>query len=283
MKLDKSDTEKRQKNVINVAAACNQKCIFCSGYPETEIDISKVKSLVDAAEKEVFFQGGEPTLQPELVNLIRYAKQKGKKVTLVTNGLRLSYLKYTESLFNAGLDQVFFAFHAPNDKLNDFLSSHNSSFDNKVQALKNIIRLNQAHKVRLVYLINKHNQHDILNFVRFINQNFKGIGSIEFKLIQSLGNAEANISLFPSIEEFAKELNEAILLAKKYGLKIQTNGIPLCYLGDNFNSAIEYYMKTHEMKNLSGRIFIEKCANCSIKKYCMGYRSDYLKIISGKQ
>jgi len=276
-KYSNQNIEKRQKNVINISNICNQKCIFCSNYPKNKICIDKVKKLIDKAEKDVFFQGGEPTLQPELINLIKYSKKKDKTTTLVTNGMRLSYKNYTKAVFNAGLNQIFFAFHSPEEKLNDFLSNREGSFKSKCQALKNIISLKKGKDTRLVYVINIHNQNKIFDFVKFIAEKYNDIGSIEFKLIQTLGNPEQNEKLFPDIEEFIEGLNKAITEGKKTGIKIQTNGIPLCYLEDNFESSVEYFMKKNNQKNLTGRCFIEQCKKCKLKKDCMGYRQDYIK------
>jgi MoaA/NifB/PqqE/SkfB family radical SAM enzyme len=162
-KVDDSLIEKRQSNVINVSNCCNQKCIFCSGFPKDDIDLGEVKRIIDSSGKEVFFQGGEPTLQKELFDLIRYAKSKGKRVTLVTNGLLLSYKNYVKKLYLAGLDRVFFAFHASEQKLQDELSQC-PSYQYKVKALDNIMSLKKGKSVRIVYVINNKNYSDLSNF-----------------------------------------------------------------------------------------------------------------------
>jgi MoaA/NifB/PqqE/SkfB family radical SAM enzyme len=52
------------------------------------------------------FTGGEPTLRPDLADLIEYTEQLGMVAGLITDGLRLSESKYLHALLQAGLDHV---------------------------------------------------------------------------------------------------------------------------------------------------------------------------------
>jgi hypothetical protein len=54
----------------------------------------------------VIFTGGEPTLRPDLPELITYAEKLGMVSGLLTDGLRLSETHYLHSLLVSGLDHV---------------------------------------------------------------------------------------------------------------------------------------------------------------------------------
>ncbi|MHB1482058.1 MAG: radical SAM protein, partial [Bellilinea sp.] len=54
----------------------------------------------------VVFTGGEPTLRPDLVDLISYAEQLGMVAGLLTDGLRLSETEYLHQILQAGLDHL---------------------------------------------------------------------------------------------------------------------------------------------------------------------------------
>ena len=54
----------------------------------------------------VVFTGGEPTLRPDLPELITYAEKLGMVSGLLTDGLRLSETSYLHSLLTSGLDHV---------------------------------------------------------------------------------------------------------------------------------------------------------------------------------
>lgn len=54
----------------------------------------------------VVFTGGEPTMRPDLVELIQYAENLGQVTGLITDGLRLVEKDYLEKLLSAGLDHL---------------------------------------------------------------------------------------------------------------------------------------------------------------------------------
>ncbi len=81
--------------------------------------VDRIKRLIDTDEwKTVLkkawdkgilhavFTGGEPTLRPDLIELISYSEQLGQVTGLITDGLRISEKGYLPSLLEAGLDHV---------------------------------------------------------------------------------------------------------------------------------------------------------------------------------
>ncbi len=279
MKMEPDElVEKRNPNAINITGKCNQKCIFCSGYGTKDASIDEIKSLIDRTKGAVLLQGGEPTLNPRVFEIIGYIKSKGRKAVLVTNGLMLAYMSFAIKLVESGIDEIFFAFHAPEMELNDMISAREGSFDLKVRALTNISMLGAGGKVRLVYLINRHNSDRMLDYVRFIEKDFPSIKRIEFKLMQTLGNWERNSKLVPRITDFKENLFSAICEARRGSIEVMVNGIPACMLGDLFRHSVEYHMKSSGRVELSGRKLIEVCRECDKRDSCMGVRTDYLKI-----
>jgi organic radical activating enzyme len=63
----------------------------------------------EAGIPHVIFTGGEPTLRPDLVDLILEAEKLGQVSGVLTNGLRLSDAKYLDGLEQAGLDHLLIA------------------------------------------------------------------------------------------------------------------------------------------------------------------------------
>lgn len=59
-----------------------------------------------AGVPQVIFTGGEPTLRPDLAELVAYAEKLGMVAGLITNGLRLSESKYLHELLQSGLDYI---------------------------------------------------------------------------------------------------------------------------------------------------------------------------------
>lgn len=72
-------------------SGCNLKCPFCdtehSSAHETSIE-DIMSEIAKYPSKLVVLTGGEPTLQPDLYNLVLKLKQAGKCVAIETNGTR---------------------------------------------------------------------------------------------------------------------------------------------------------------------------------------------------
>lgn len=60
----------------------------------------------NAGVPQVIFTGGEPTLRPDLTQLVAYAEKLGMVAGLITNGMRLSEKKYLHDLLQSGLDYI---------------------------------------------------------------------------------------------------------------------------------------------------------------------------------
>jgi hypothetical protein len=59
----------------------------------------------------VVFTGGEPTLRPDLPELIAHAEANGQVAGLITDGLRLAERDYLHQLLNSGLDHLMIIFN----------------------------------------------------------------------------------------------------------------------------------------------------------------------------
>jgi len=84
------------------------------------LDTTEWKSIIqkawDKGIPHVIFTGGEPTLRPDLPELIAYSEQLGQVTSLITDGLRFTEKNYLENLLQAGLDHVMFILNPNEDQ-----------------------------------------------------------------------------------------------------------------------------------------------------------------------
>ncbi len=75
-----------------------------------ELTSEEWKTILDKAWAfgipHVIFTGGEPTLRPDLVELVQHAQELGQVTGLLTGGERLCEKEYLHKLLNAGLDHI---------------------------------------------------------------------------------------------------------------------------------------------------------------------------------
>ncbi len=60
----------------------------------------------EAGIPHIIFTGGEPTLRPDLVQLIAYAEKTGQVTGLLSDGLKLNDAQYLHDLLQSGLDHL---------------------------------------------------------------------------------------------------------------------------------------------------------------------------------
>lgn len=76
-----------------------------------DLDTHEWQEILDKAWNagipHVVFTGGEPTLRPDLIELVAYAEKLGMVTGLLTDGLRLTEKDYLHHLLQSGLDHMF--------------------------------------------------------------------------------------------------------------------------------------------------------------------------------
>lgn len=78
--------------VFALTTRCNCKCIMCDMHRKTpeSISLKDAKTILEFLAKNKFliayFTGGEPTLHPNIVEIVKYANQLGLVTSMTTNG-----------------------------------------------------------------------------------------------------------------------------------------------------------------------------------------------------
>lgn len=148
---------------IKPTLRCIARCEFCSERQALHRDQRRTRWL-DVAEWQALFvqahglgvqrlaiSGGEPTLYPGLVALVRHGKSLGWRVELRTNGGRLD-LAQAHQLAEAGLDQVLLSLHGARPGTHDRLRGLPGLWHKAIAARQHLATAAAAtgHDVRVV-------------------------------------------------------------------------------------------------------------------------------------
>lgn len=121
------DNVKVDQFSILLTRNCNLRCNFCyakeGGYVRNDnIDYEQLKKIIDlcdcAGAEYVVFVGGEPSLYPKLVNILKYIKSRKYKMipTMATNGIALKDMNYCKQLIDNGLSYIDISLKGNNEK-----------------------------------------------------------------------------------------------------------------------------------------------------------------------
>ena len=145
-------SHKRELPVLSEIALtyrCQNRCTFCyadspeRGREVPEMTTDEVKVIIDRIFDEahcptVSFTGGEPTLRGDLPELVAYARSKGMRVNLITNGFKCADRAYVQALAEAGLHSAQVSVEGGSAEVHDPITQHPGSWERSVRAVKNL-------------------------------------------------------------------------------------------------------------------------------------------------
>lgn len=175
--------DKKPVVVWNVTRRCNLRCVHCYSQSEDrgysgELSLDEGKRLIDDlagfGSPVILFSGGEPLIRPDILDLIRYATQKGRRAVLSTNGTLITPT-LSEKLKDIGLSYVGISLDGL-QKVHDSFRGIPGTFERVMAAIKNCQDVGL--KVGLRFTINKRNFEDIPGIFDLVEE--KGIPRICF-------------------------------------------------------------------------------------------------------
>lgn len=239
---------------LEILSACNQDCIFCvkGGKNKTEFFLSneQVKVIMSKKIKEgyqdVVFTGGEPTLRPDLGNLVEFSKKIGyNSATIISNAVSFSdNEKVSEILKHASDDfSVYFSIslHSHVKKISEKITGSKNTFYKTISGIENLLN-NGCRKISIYHLINIYNYRSLPAFVEYISFKFPMIKYITFSFIYPSGAALENMEIFPRLSNVQYYLTEAFRKCQQMGITYSLascGSVPFCLLNGYENVLIK--------------------------------------------
>ena len=223
---------------IKLGYQCNNFCRFCIAAPKRnkapDKSAKEVKTILEKARNRcnnIIFMGGEPTIQKNLIDYIKYAKALNyQEIHIASNGRMLSLKDYCKKLSEAGANVFTISVHGSSAKIHDYLTRAKDSWNQSIKGIKNLKKLNRYVQTNTV----------------IVKQNYKDLPALAKKLtalcVDKYQFAFMHIS--PIIQEKPKSIKEMVpryFQVENYvkkGLQIgissdiqtTTEAIPYCFM-----------------------------------------------------
>ena len=158
--------DKKPVVVWNMGRRCNLRCVHCYAQSKdieytNELSTQQGKELIDDLASfgapVILFSGGEPLMRPDLPELAQYARSKGMRAVISTNGTLIDK-KMAKVLREIGLSYVGVSLDGMRET-NDRFRGVSGAFDAALAGMRNC--LGEGIKVGLRFTINKKNVKDI--------------------------------------------------------------------------------------------------------------------------
>lgn len=278
-----------QPLLLNSTTFCNAKCKFCIVYdrlnrPELNMTDEQVYEALRQARAngstEVGYSGGEPSIDPRIVDFVRYAKELGfTHQSMNTNGIKFKQKKFCQEIVEAGLTSIDISIHGHTDELHDDLVVKRGALAAIREACANLRELRETHRFHLsaTIVIARDNHLHLREICEFLDS----LGITHKRLKYAY---EGNMSHDMIIEQVApyQEVVGSIKDALDY-LATGTSGfyithIPLCLLGEHAAFSQDFERRNAVMVFDDHKVFGDAahyfrkdgdaCTSCAVNNLC---------------
>ena len=296
-------TDRLSTQTARLLLECNFRCPFCfAAWHEEEVKPpeevmnnvgEKWRKYLDATKAKGYerltVSGGEPTMHPEILPLLRYARELGfESIELQTNA-SLVTPRNARKLRKAGVTDALVSLHSHREEIFDRITVTEGVFDTVIAGIKQL--LEAGINVMISHVIIKWNVDDLVEFVRFCHREFPGMREILFFSMQPEARAAKNMHIWPHLprvrEMVPAALDECVNLGVGYRIDSQ-EGYPMCFLTGH-----EHRVDLYDVTNPEGtfgddlnafqvierkKVKLPQCGDCYFEKACYGFWEGYFML-----
>jgi MoaA/NifB/PqqE/SkfB family radical SAM enzyme len=276
-----------KKVIMNVTYRCNNRCTFCATGTRTQVDgdFERQRELLVKYRKLgvtlLDFDGGEPTLNERLFQLVGFAKKIGyQRINVTTNGRMAAYSGFAERLANSGVTSILFSIHGPDAQTHAQNVGVAEAFEQTCAGAQNVVRAAPPHvELGANITITKSNHKKLFEVAALVES--LGLRWLNIQFLTPFGRATSSVT--PDTEAAAREAMRTID-AFKGRMRFQIINLPFCFMpgyeeylmGDLLKLERHMLFVNNEEVNLfeylrERRAKKPVCAECPHSVFCGGF------------
>lgn len=146
---------------------CNCKCDWCYARKMLDknqhMDFELAKQIIQYLSvnsiNNITLIGGEPTIYPDIIELISYIKTKGMMARIATNGKRLKDMSFAKQMIESGIDGINISIKGSSEQ-EYILNTHRAGMKDAITGYHNLKSLGFDPSVSYVVTSNNHGKFD---------------------------------------------------------------------------------------------------------------------------
>ncbi len=277
------------RGLIRINGHCNMSCSFCFvDRTAPDFDVSQlqgeIRQMAENGTRHLVLSGGEPTLHPQLAELIRFAESTGAfdVIEMQSNGVKCADLDYARELVEAGLDKVTFSLHSVDAEHSDSITRLPNAFAKTILAIHHFRELGIL--TQIAHVITKANYRELPTTMRYLREEFPAKGghlSICLAIAQGISDLvfEWVIPTFTEIKPYVSEaLDYCLETGVGFGGMIGQGGYPPCMLDGElryYGHVLDQIYKSDDSSDQFHKP--DRCRQCSFDQHCLGPRKSYVE------
>lgn len=243
---------------LKVGFACNNRCVFCAqGEKRRECGAIPLEELVERlvevrrTTRGLVLTGGEPTLYKPIVKLVAAAAALGfSPIQIQTNGRLLRYEKLLDALCAAGATEFAPSLHGATGQMHDRLTRAEGSHEDTVAGIQSVVR--RGLTVVTNSVITKENLGELPALVELLGG--LGVRQAQLAFVHPVGTAfERFDEVVPRLSDCTAAVAAAREVARRRGMRLMTEAIPLCFLRGMAELAVEEVIPSTVVLDIGAR------------------------------
>lgn len=276
-----------RKLVLNATYACNNHCSFCAVGTRTQLhgDPDRLREQLGHYRGQgvalLDIDGGEPTLHPDLVGVIRHARALGyQRINVTTNGRLLAYEAFAARLVHSGLTSLLFSVHGVDARTHAQNVGVAEAFEQTLAGARNAARLApRGVELGMNVTITRHNEDQLMGLAELAWS--LGLPWVNYQFLTPFGRATQMLA--PDTTRAAAAVR-AVIDAWRGRMKIQVINLPFCFMpgyeeflqGDLGKLERHMAFVNNETVNLAQYLAERRtrrpvCATCPHACFCGGF------------
>jgi len=222
---------------------CNLACDYCTITPAMRrraLSTADVLRALGEGRKRgydaVSFTGGEPTIRPDLVGLVRAARDAGyRDVKLQTNGLLLAHGPNVAALVAAGVTRFHVSIHTHDPEAYDALVQREGAYPAMVGGIDQLAARGLAPVADVILKTDTYRKlPDALAWLLA-----RGVREAHLWFVSLTDGNRDNVHSMPRMTEVVPVMRQAFAWARESAMEVRSLHVPRCLLGDDAAHALD--------------------------------------------
>jgi MoaA/NifB/PqqE/SkfB family radical SAM enzyme len=229
-----------KRAVLWLGQTCNLRCYFCyflnriedAEHPEHPfMTLDKAKQICHTlryfyGNTAIDIQGGEPTIHPDILELIRYCHEIGLYPTLITNGLVLAKKEKLQQFKDAGIRDFLVSLHGIGE-IHDEVVCRKGAYEKIIAAIENMVELG------VPFRFNCTMSKPVVSILPEIARKavHYGANAVNFIAFNPFEDQETGIRTHDNVARYSDikpKLEEAMDILEAAGIECNVRYLPLC-------------------------------------------------------
>jgi MoaA/NifB/PqqE/SkfB family radical SAM enzyme len=284
---------------LHLTYTCPERCVFCSEehrmksfkpFPVTWGRVATVlRTHASRGVTAVHLTGGEPTIHPRFIDVLRLSKKLGMRTSVGTIGTMLQRPAFADEALPF-LDEGLFSIHGPDAETHDAMAGRKGSFEQVTRALQYAVANKPGFGAFVNTVVTRHNVHSLPATVKMVGE--MGAQLIVISNTTPEGHGEDRYAdLAVPLDVLAEVL--PLVPDKAPNSVVRFFGVPMCLLGKYgaYSNDLHWDPRvTVEWQQDPGvvaftgiyswapdrrRVHVDACHACTRKRVCSGVFDKY--------